>query len=91
MVSMREMIDANSAVFRKLAWFSLAMVILPIATFFALDRLLRAHASKTLWSGLAAVTMAYFVCICYCVSAYSEDRDVAVVNDANRASRAKED
>ena len=92
MVLLREVVRANARVFTKLAFFSLAMVVLPLATFYTLDELLRGHADRTLWSGLAAATVAYLVCIAYAVSAYFEDRGGGIAEDGGVASaRPKED
>ena len=88
MVQLKDMIAANAGVFTKLAIFSLAMVVLPLATFYVLGELLRGHADKTMWSGLAAATVAYLVCIAYCVSAYFEDRGVV---EKRADTRSKED
>jgi hypothetical protein len=90
MVTLRALVDANSAVFTKLLLYSVAMVVLPLLTFFALDRAFDGHKDKTLWSGLAAASVAYLVCLGYCAAAFYEDTG-APAEGATARKRPKAD
>ncbi|GLD93166.1 hypothetical protein PINS_up001758 [Pythium insidiosum] len=70
--------EHNQMVWRKLGFFTLLMIVLPVSTFYGVRRLIKPdtlHAD--MWSGFAAILMVNIVIGLYILSAFLEKDDEA--------------
>ncbi|KAJ3438091.1 vacuolar atpase assembly integral membrane protein vma21 [Anaeramoeba flamelloides] len=68
--------DHNKQVFKKLIFFMIIMVILPLGTFFLFDRVILANRlgkhDRLLWSGVAAIITTILIKVAYVIVAFLE-------------------
>uniref|UniRef100_K3WK36 Vacuolar ATPase assembly integral membrane protein VMA21 homolog n=1 Tax=Globisporangium ultimum (strain ATCC 200006 / CBS 805.95 / DAOM BR144) TaxID=431595 RepID=K3WK36_GLOUD len=82
----------NSMVWRKLLFFTVLMVTLPLGTFFGLKRYIGPNnPNADSWSGFAAVLMVNIVIGVYILSAWSESDEKEVAPPVGRWSKAKDE
>ncbi|TMW63412.1 hypothetical protein Poli38472_002353 [Pythium oligandrum] len=85
--------EHNQMVWRKLAFFTLLMVTLPLGTFYGVKKLIGPDQRHSdMWSGFAAVLMVNIVIGLYILSAFLESDEKEVAPAIGRfATRAKQE